>query len=117
MESILLIGAPTGIIWGIIARMRKRGVGGIVLSAMLGAVLWFGFVIGINMIMPSDFERNMLRQMQDAVFSFTFIFLPASVGSIATGALCIPRSRHKPPPLPPSTGSVLEQQRQEQTKT
>lgn len=93
MASILLIGVPTGIIWGIIAGIRKKGVVGIILCAIIGAALWAGFVVAINMIMPADFERSMLRQMADGVFSLVFIFIPAGVLSIGIGLGLIPKVR------------------------
>lgn len=95
MESVLFVGLPTGITWGLIARHRRRSIGSIVLSAIIGTALWGGFVIAINMIMPTEFERNMLRQMQDAVFSFMFIFIPAGAASIGFGTLCIPCNRQE----------------------
>jgi hypothetical protein len=96
MESILLIGVPTGILWGIIARMRKKSAGGIILSVIAGAALWIGFVFAINMIMPRNFERSMLRQMKDAAFSFKYIFLPAGLLSIGLGLIMIPKTGATP---------------------
>ena len=94
LVSVGIFGGGSAAAWYFIARSKRYTNPTRFGLAVIGIVLWFVWVIVINKIMPLNFERQMLRQMPDWIFSVG-IWMFSALFSGACGFL-IPRSEDDP---------------------